>query len=332
MSKVIITPGSGRVAVLVVVVAAICLMLSAPAVSQNLPDSAMSKQEQSRNLEREISELERQLVKARQDRVTLSARLSAIEEKIVTCYGQLDSAEIELQKAQKDLNQNFRYLYVEGRLDTIAVLMSSSNISDFVVHLERVINVASSQAHRLEYLKSKRNKIKKYQEELLEYKKKAADMVRDANSAPIEAQIAEKKEKLAQLTSEIIVSELPSTQSPAPTGFNPTRVFSEPDESGFVRTGQVLSGYSSWYGNEFHGRSTASGEIYDQYAFTCAHRTLPFGTWLRVTFRDRSVIVKVNDRGPFVNGRILDLSRGSAEAIGLSGVQWVDCEVVVPKS
>ena len=91
-------------------------------------------------------------------------------------------------------------------------------------------------------------------------------------------------------------------------------------------------GIASWYGNEFHGRMTASGEVFDQYAYTAAHRTLPFGTYLQVTFLDsnKSVIVRVNDRGPHVSSRVLDLSRGAAEAIGLRphGLGEVKVEVL----
>jgi rare lipoprotein A len=80
-------------------------------------------------------------------------------------------------------------------------------------------------------------------------------------------------------------------------------------------------GVASWYGGEFHGRRTASGERYDQYGFTAAHRTLPFGTRLTVTnlANGLSTVVKVNDRGPFAKDRILDLSYGAAKAIGLVG-------------
>lgn len=81
---------------------------------------------------------------------------------------------------------------------------------------------------------------------------------------------------------------------------------------------------ASWYGEEFHGRLTASGERFDQNALTCAHRWLPFGTRLSVLYRGREVVVTVNDRGPFVAGRDLDLSRGAARALGLEGVQKVE--------
>ncbi|MCO5132188.1 MAG: septal ring lytic transglycosylase RlpA family protein [Xanthobacteraceae bacterium] len=79
-----------------------------------------------------------------------------------------------------------------------------------------------------------------------------------------------------------------------------------------------FSGIASYYGNEA-GSKTASGQRFNQHAMTAAHRTLPFGTKLKVTHGDRSVIVTVNDRGPFIRGRVLDLSKGAAHAIGLTG-------------
>lgn len=80
-------------------------------------------------------------------------------------------------------------------------------------------------------------------------------------------------------------------------------------------------GLASWYGEPYHGRPTASGPIYDQHALTAAHRTLPFGTRIAVTRLDtgRRVEVVVNDRGPFVAGRIVDVSRAAAERLQLIG-------------
>lgn len=94
-------------------------------------------------------------------------------------------------------------------------------------------------------------------------------------------------------------------------------------------TGRSFSGMASFYGNE-SGSRTASGQRFNQNAMTAAHRSLPFGTKLRVTHGGSSVIVTVNDRGPFVRGRVLDLSTGAARAIGLTGagVGRVTAEVV----
>ncbi len=78
-------------------------------------------------------------------------------------------------------------------------------------------------------------------------------------------------------------------------------------------------GIASWYGPGFHGRQTSSGEIYDMYGISAAHKTLPFGTIVKVVDleTDKSVIVAINDRGPFIEGRIIDLSKGAAEKLGI---------------
>jgi len=79
-------------------------------------------------------------------------------------------------------------------------------------------------------------------------------------------------------------------------------------------------GTASWYGPGFHGRKTASGERFNSYDMTAAHRSLPFGTRLKVTneTNGRSVVVRVNDRGPFAHRRIIDLAKGPAQALGLT--------------
>lgn len=300
-------------------------------MAQSVQDSMMVKQEDARCLEREIGALESQMAKAQKDWVTISQRLEEVEKRILSCYMEIDTAEAELQRAKTGLNKWIRCLYVDGRLPDLIKLMSSRDVSDFIVKYDYMMDVATKEGKSFSEIRKKRDRLEKTQEQLIQFKQETVRLARSANTPEIEAQIAEKKKALADINSEIIAMELPSTQAPVSTNFSPSKVYSQPDEKGYVRTGQVLSGYSSWYGNVFHGRPTASGGEYHQYAFTCAHRTLPFGTWLRVAFRGRSVVVKVNDRGPSVNGRMLDLSRGAAEAIGLAGVQWVDCEIVVPQ-
>jgi rare lipoprotein A len=84
---------------------------------------------------------------------------------------------------------------------------------------------------------------------------------------------------------------------------------------------------SSWYGPGFAGNLTANGEIFDPWGYTAAHKYLPFGTLLEVCYVD-CVTVRINDRGPFTYGRDLDLSQGSAQAVGLYGVDWVDVRIL----
>jgi rare lipoprotein A (peptidoglycan hydrolase) len=126
------------------------------------------------------------------------------------------------------------------------------------------------------------------------------------------------------------LSEPPDLTIPLP-GQLLDRVPSMPSLSDFERTGIAFSGYTTSYGTEFDGQPTASGVVFNMHDFTCAHRTLPFGTWLLVTFRGKMVVVQINDRGPFVPGRVLDLSQGAAESIGMEGVQWTEFEILLPR-
>ncbi len=90
------------------------------------------------------------------------------------------------------------------------------------------------------------------------------------------------------------------------------------------------AGIASWYGPGFQGRRTASGERFNTQAMTAAHKTLPFGTRVRVTSAatGKEVVVRINDRGPFIAGRIIDLSRAAAQALGFVGIKRVELQVL----
>jgi len=89
-------------------------------------------------------------------------------------------------------------------------------------------------------------------------------------------------------------------------------------------------GKASWYGRVFQSHKTASGELYDMNQFTAAHRTLPIGSWVKVTDlkTDRSVVVRINDRGPVTRSRIIDLSYGAAKMLSMKGTDQVRLEVL----
>ena len=106
----------------------------------------------------------------------------------------------------------------------------------------------------------------------------------------------------------------------------------KPQAASMVKGQGGAGGMASWYGPGFHGRRTANGEVYNQNALTAAHRSLPFGTKVRVTNVNTgsSVIVRINDRGPFAGGRVIDLSAAAARVIGMirSGVAPVRIEIL----
>jgi hypothetical protein len=101
--------------------------------------------------------------------------------------------------------------------------------------------------------------------------------------------------------------------------------------AGLAPTGQTVTGDASWYGPGFNGRPTASGAIYDQEAWTVASKELALGTFLVVSRAERRVLLLVNDRGPYVGDRVLDLSAAAARALGIGGVAPVVAEVVAPR-
>ncbi len=112
-----------------------------------------------------------------------------------------------------------------------------------------------------------------------------------------------------------------------PYAVNGRRYDPLPSHEGFSEQGMA-----SWYGKDFHGKKTSSGEIYDMHAMTAAHKTLPMGTLVRVTNKEngREAVVRINDRGPFVRGRVIDVSYAAAKRLGLvkSGTARVRIEAL----
>lgn len=132
-----------------------------------------------------------------------------------------------------------------------------------------------------------------------------------------------------------IANAVPKVEAKSKYG-NPTsyKVFGETYKVMSSSQGFTQTGMASWYGNKFHGHLTANGEIYDMYAMTAAHTSLPLPTYLRVTnlANQRQVIVRVNDRGPFIHNRVLDLSYAAAAKLDIlqAGVAKVRIEAIDP--
>ena len=145
-----------------------------------------------------------------------------------------------------------------------------------------------------------------------------------------EAVRVNEQQKTAQTTTSQRTANIPSRQGTYKVGdpYQIDDIWYYPKENPDYRE----TGIASWYGKPFHGRSTANGEIYDMNGVTAAHKTLPLPTYVRVTNLEngRALTVRVNDRGPFVHGRIIDLSRRSAQLLGFekNGVARVRVEAV----
>src|SRR3989442_15116368 len=135
------------------------------------------------------------------------------------------------------------------------------------------------------------------------------------------------------LATVLLVVSLGAAQRPASSESGKTQNVVSPGKANKAKPYQI--GTASWYGDYFQGKATASGEPYNMYDLTAAHPTLPLGSWVRVTNlrNGRSVVVKVNDRGPIVPGRIIDVSYSTARVLQFKaqGLQRVRLDLVQPK-
>lgn len=123
----------------------------------------------------------------------------------------------------------------------------------------------------------------------------------------------------------------PQYRTPPKTGtYKPYKIDNQWYTPLMTATNFRQKGLASWYGKKFHGRKTANGEIYNMYAMTAAHKTLPMGTHVRVhnLQNGQNTVVRINDRGPFVRGRIIDLSYNAAKKIGIVGPGTAPVEIV----
>ncbi len=126
--------------------------------------------------------------------------------------------------------------------------------------------------------------------------------------------------------------EQPAVEAPQPPRFAtpPARPISRP-RFRTIPPKFKLTGYASWYGIPFHGRITANGEVYDMNGLSAAHKTLPFGTMVRVTNLDNglSLDLRINDRGPYIAGRIIDVSRRAAHLLGFQEAGLANVNIVL---
>ncbi|WP_322969265.1 septal ring lytic transglycosylase RlpA family protein [Faecalibacter sp. LW9] len=141
-----------------------------------------------------------------------------------------------------------------------------------------------------------------------------------------------KAESNRNFNSELILTENPIKDKELKTTTTTVEKSSNEVEAVVEEAKNRITGIVSWYADKFHGKKTSSGEVYDKKELTAAHRTLPFGTKVKVTNvkNGKSVIVKINDRGPHTKSRVLDLSRAAFEEIGSvnSGTLNIEMEVV----
>lgn len=280
-----------------------------------------------------VSELEAKIA-------TLEAEDRGIQSRIDTTSAELNQIEHELEEAEAAFDEaEARYVelaisaYKTDDPTQLALILSSDTLDD----MSRVAQVASFRAGAMSesIVDLGRAQVAAEQAQralsLRRDRLIAAQARADELTAEVRSVLDQRKEKLASLRQQIkqlqaeVLQSSRSQLHQSLTGSGPSLGVPE----GFRGTGIVIEGIASWYGPGFEGNTTANGEIFDSSLYTVASKELPFGTWLFVQHEGRGVVVVVNDRGPYVGDRILDLSRAAAEAIGISGIGWVRAEVIL---
>ena len=275
-------------------------------------------------LEIELGKVERSLTAAR----------SVIEERAVEVY----KSSVTGEDIEKLLSaQDFHEMELIAQVQTAAARAEDTALEDY----EKAAVEAEDKQDDLETRKSK---LLAAQAEVDAIENEIAASLEDRQSAlaDLSEEIEELKEEAERAAREAAREAAESAGTPvlpsnlpAPTGDLAARLEgtgptnSIPDL--FTTTGVTFEGQASWYGPGFEGNLTANGDVYDSSLFTAASKTLPLNTYLYIEYNGRGCVVLVNDRGPYVGDRILDLSRGTAAAIGMehAGVGWVTAEILV---
>jgi rare lipoprotein A len=301
-------------------------------------------------------ELETEIEALEAERAALEERLAVTAERIREQRAELRAAEERLGAARERYRARLIEVYKRGAINPITLLFSSDTLTELVSRagiLTRIaeddsrvvsdLTVAAAdaryQATALEDLLAQDKQLQAAQRERIASLEKALDE-QEALVAKLTVEAREALLKARRFTAETraqwraasipIGTDIPRATAMVEPYAGLTYAISAYMPRTYRTTGRSWTAVASWYGPGFNGRNTASGQVFNEDDYTCASRTLPFGTVLALTRGGRRVIVYVNDRGPFIAGRDLDLSKAAAQALGFGGVASLHAEIVVP--
>lgn len=321
------------------------------------PSTIQSKKKEIKNLQDELLKLQDEIHQTGEAKIALETRLEVVKNRIAESRFKLVRLKKALEEQETITSSRLRALYKKGSWGYIEVLLRANSFYDFLSRLIFISRLHEQDEEIWQEIDEKREEIEQlaaqleeeerarsyllraYERslaELLDKQTRLKEMIKNANEelkTLIALEEARYKQGRKAAAKNSYLGEVKSAEARVePDGF--TYITSWRFPRVYQNTGEVFNANASWYGPGFHGQKTASGEIYNQNDFTCAHwdppNNLPFGTYLAITYNERRVIVKVNDRGPFIPGRQLDLSKRAAEELGYSGVAYVRAEIVVP--
>lgn len=303
-----------------------------------------------------VFDLETEITALDDDRRALEERLAVTAERLLSQASAVDEADATLAKAETAFRERVIAVYKRGSYDVLTMLLSSDTLTELVSRMALLTRIVEDDSRVVADLNLAAADAR-YQQSLLadlQAQDRTLEAELENRISALSALLAEQESLVIQLTVEAREALLQArafnastrqqwrnasipigTDIPRATGTVDARPglaygISSYMPRSYHSTGETYAAVCSWYGPGFNGRGTASGQVFNEDDFTCASRTLPFGTVLALTRGERRIIVYVNDRGPYVDGRDLDLSKAAATALGFSGVATVQVEVVVP--
>ena len=338
--------------------------LAAPSASTSSAPPSSVLPSVSSTLSGELDEATKQALRlqdaidrAEEDAISLQQRIDVVNIGVLRQENTLDNARTTLDASRTRFEERIVTLYKTGFASPFTLLISARSLADFYARAVILSRIISEDAALFEEAQRAESEAEQ-QAGALDDLKAQLVMLRslyDRRLEELKINLAQQKQIVAALSKEqkALVAQRQATSARSrkewrassiavgtPIGFASALVEQEPEAylvserepRRYTRTGEPFSAVCSWYGNEFNGRPTASGQIFNQDDLTCASRTLRFGTRIALERAGRRIIVVVNDRGPFIEGRDLDLSRAAARALGFSGVERVDAAFVEPAS
>ena len=334
----------GRITALVLTL--ILFVALFPAGSQAIAGGDQDElQDESNRISYELLQLRTRRKAAAGESESPRGGLQALDNEIGRAEAYLNDLEEELRAFQESYGLSMRTLYKMGNMTALEIFLDAEELNDAWQDNAVYQRLLARDGEEIEKIKSKLADLDTRKRDLKEARERRTRVAETLDIDRLDGQISLLEVRLSEVNNKLRSlstgagnetgggegrNQAPSWKAPA-AGEVLDRVTRQPSLSDFELTGMVMAGYTTCYGEEFDGDPTASGVIFHMYDFTCAHRSFPFGTWLLVKYNGGHVIVQVNDRGPFVPGRVLDLSFGAARSIGLDGVQWTEFEIIVPK-
>jgi rare lipoprotein A (peptidoglycan hydrolase) len=350
----------------IAVVVAIALTCAPAAAAPSTGAQIQTAQQQASSARARMDKMRKELESGMSSYSTTANQLAGTRAKIAANTVRLGEIDKSVKDGQRHLASRASYQYRTGTPGMIDVLFGASTFEDFSARLYVFSEIVKQDAELLGRLKAQRVEAVALREDLRQREDAQATQLAQvaAKRASVQQQVDAQDRYLESLSSEVsaLVASQDKARSAAaaaekPSAAAPSRV-PKPSKTPVSKAGAIVyasvegrsgkyavvagdpltyrptgvkfSGVTTMYGNNDNGPGTASGRRFDENEFTCAHKTLPFGTRLAVSKGGKSVIVTVTDRGPFTPGRMLDLTRRSARYLGVDGVGTVKCEIVQP--